>query len=180
MDPLSRTTSRESVHSRKSSHALLSGSPSLSTSSRKGRSLEPEGTVAPQVDRASLSMPPPASKTMPRQFHSRRPSKASDSGVAAAGSLPAESSTERARHSWAIADDGHLVAGQPLVPRHAAEAETESNRLSLSSLYSLGSAIYSTARGAMQSYPSSIAGSEHERKSLIASAAAFWSRCLPL
>jgi hypothetical protein len=43
------------------------------------------------------------------------------------------------------------------------DPETESNRLSFSSLYSLGSAIVDRARGIGVSGPSSSAGSEHER-----------------
>lgn len=51
----------------------------------------------------------------------------------------------------------------PIVrPNAAAEADAESKRLSFSSLYSLGSAIYSSARATGLSASSSIAGSEPE------------------
>jgi hypothetical protein len=51
-----------------------------------------------------------------------------------------------------------------LRPGKPSDPETESNRLSFSSLYSLGSAIYDRARGVGVSGPSSAMESEAERK----------------
>ena len=81
MDQLQRTQSRESAKSSKTTgggaHSLSSASSATSTS-RKARSAENE-TTSNNVERPALSMPPPASRTVSRNFPSRRLSKASDS-----------------------------------------------------------------------------------------------------
>lgn len=61
MDPLSRTTSGDSIRSHSSSHHLSNAS----SSTRKGRFVDIETTSA-EVNPASLSMPPPPSKPIPR------------------------------------------------------------------------------------------------------------------
>lgn len=87
-------------------------------------------------------MPPPNPKPT-----ARRPSKASDSAL-----LPASGIFDHPdpQVSSAIDDD--------TTPTTMSPADKESNRMSFSSLYSLGSQIYNSARGS--GGPSSIAGSE--------------------
>ncbi|KAF2789910.1 hypothetical protein K505DRAFT_283544 [Melanomma pulvis-pyrius CBS 109.77] len=181
MEPLSRTISGESARSW-TPHLLSSGT---SSSSRKSRGSEPEtgprpiagtdGSAAPtapkHVERSSVSMPPPASKAIPRQFPSRRPSKASDSiifentGDARNGSAIDESDTTptlEASRGVSLAST-HALALPDTAYRTSRDTDLESNRMSFSSLYSLGSVIYnSTARGL--SGPSSVSGSEPEVK----------------
>jgi hypothetical protein len=81
MDPLQPTSSKESSASSTqlrttSTHNLSSAS--SSAGSRKGRSAEPEITSSGSVERASISMPPPATKPVIRQYSSQRPTKPSD------------------------------------------------------------------------------------------------------
>jgi hypothetical protein len=86
MEQLQRTQSRESAQSLSKSggggggggaHSLSSASSATSTS-RKARSAENE-TTSGHVERTGVSMPPPASRTVSRNFPPRRLSKASDS-----------------------------------------------------------------------------------------------------
>lgn len=157
MDLLQRTPSANSTSSAYKSHAS-------SESSRKARSVEPDISAGSHgsIERASISMPPPTTSAMHRYTHSRRPSKASD--IAASTSTPY--------------NDGRIMqgdgAGQSSDPKDAtpanqtamqqflkaSEADTESNRLSFSSLYSMGSAIHAGSKGFPTSYPSSVAGSD--------------------
>ncbi|KKY21237.1 putative cortical actin cytoskeleton protein asp1 [Diplodia seriata] len=146
-DSLTRTASAESTRSRHGSHSLSGASSPLAN--RKSRSADP-GTSLGDVDRASISMPPPNPKPTARQQHDRRPSKASDSLVAASLTLDQPD----AQNSSAIDDDP--------TPTAASAADKESNRMSFSSLYSLGSQIYNNARSS--GGPSSIAGSEPDGK----------------
>lgn len=135
-------------------------------------------------------MPPPATRSLSRQVPPRRPSKTSDA-VLVTPAAPAEASSARAQYSkgspaGALADitptlDGNnsltkspADAQLPLRLPHAAlttanpkamerlEPDLESNRLSFSSLYSLGSGIYNTVKGIAGSYEPSIADSEIE------------------
>ncbi|KIW08095.1 uncharacterized protein PV09_01033 [Verruconis gallopava] len=92
MDALQRTQSRESARSTSKSGAISLSSAS-SGASRKARSAENE-TTSSSVERAGVSMPAPASRTVSRAFIARRPSKASDtvlltSAGAAGGALEA-------------------------------------------------------------------------------------------
>ncbi|KAF2843320.1 hypothetical protein M501DRAFT_994216 [Patellaria atrata CBS 101060] len=183
MEGLSRTTSSEITRTsgRNNAPHVLSGV-SSSASSRKGRSADPETNTSTNIERASLSMPPPASKAIPRQYPSRRPSKASDSSLLS--SSVAELGYEDTVATFAIdeaditptlggvrssRDSSQSLAGlilpEGLVKTsRASQVETESNRMSFSSLYSLGSAIYNGARGTATSGPSSVAGSESETR----------------
>jgi inositol hexakisphosphate/diphosphoinositol-pentakisphosphate kinase len=171
MDPLERTSSKESAASaqlRPSPHNLSSAS---SISSRKARS-EVE-TSSGNVERASLSMPPPATKPVARQFPAGRPRKGSDGQLV----TPPESLKDKAGKATSStideedvrpASDGIDNAPQdPLSKPHAAlhsakamEHEPDPKRASISSLYSIGSAIYNGARGIAGSYAGSIAESE--------------------
>ncbi|KAJ4349616.1 inositol hexakisphosphate and diphosphoinositol-pentakisphosphate kinase [Didymosphaeria variabile] len=149
---LSRTVSAENARTGPSH--LLAGTGNASAASRKGRASE-ETSDAKAV-RASISMPPPASKAVPRQFPSRRPSKASDVSLR-------ETLTDR-QPSPAIDDSTDLLTPTSEAVRtlthsdRRPEIEPTSNRLSFSSLYSIGSGIYpSTHR---MSGPASISGSD--------------------
>ena len=139
---LNRTVSTESTRA----PALLQSS----AASRKVRASE-ETSDASAV-RASISMPPPASKAVPRQFPSRRPSKAEDTSVLETLTEPQASS--------AIDDSDSLTptleSSRTLTDRRP---ESES-RLSFSSasLYSIGSGIYPTTH--RMSGPASNSGSD--------------------
>ena len=191
MEQLSRTISTESTKSSSWATSLLAAGNGSSPASRKARSSEPE-TEGGIVERSSVSMPPPASKSMAmRQFPSRRPSKASDSNNAGVFGLFETSGAPSSRHfhssnpststgSGSAIDEtditptlepsrhGSIAAGLTHLPlalpdtayRSKSDPETESNRMSFSSLYSLGSVIMNNARGL--SGPSSVTGSEPE------------------
>lgn len=166
MEQLSRTVSAES--SRSWTTQLLASGNGSSPASRKARSSEPE-TGGSNIERQSVSMPPPASKSVPIQFPSRRQSKASDtslvesSGAGKNGSVIEETDTtptlEGTRHG-SLAGTHTLTLPDTAFYRSKPDADAESNRLSFSSLYSLGSVIMNTTRGL--SGPSSVAGSEPE------------------
>ncbi|KAF2687198.1 hypothetical protein K458DRAFT_401771 [Lentithecium fluviatile CBS 122367] len=160
---LSRTVSSESTRSW-TPHLLAASGDGASPTSRKARSSEPE-TGGPNVERSSVSMPPPATKAVLRQFPPRRLSKASDSGIleflGAARNGHAVEDTDNATPTLEAARGGNLAAALTLPDAHhpaRSEGELESNRMSFSSLYSIGSAIYPNAR--TMSGPGSIAGSE--------------------
>ena len=167
MEPLERVESADSVRSRASSHHLSAASPALNR--RKSRFADAQ-TDSGDVERASISMPPPNSKLGPRQFSSqRRLSRTLDLGL--------QDTTNKMKSTSAIDDSegtptldgarkGNVspTASLPdpvfLAPR--SEPDLESNRMSFSSLYTYGSALYDRARGAMISAPSSVADSEPE------------------
>ena len=170
MEQLVRTSSGESARSWRTLH-LLPPDPS-----RKGRSSEPNKTGR-NVERASISMPPPASKSAARQFPSRRLSKTSDSSIVSAGVLQENLGTDTSRngsavdetdttptlegsHSKSVSSAHTLMLPDTALRQAKSEGDTESNRMSFSSLYSLGSAIYNGTRG--KSSPSSVADSEPE------------------
>jgi inositol hexakisphosphate/diphosphoinositol-pentakisphosphate kinase len=160
---LSRTVSSESARAQ---HLLASGN-GHSPASRKARSSEPE-TDGGNVERASVSMPPPANKGIARQFSSRRLSRASDISQVE-GSGPARNDEDPGTALETSSRLGYFAGAQTLaLPdtafyRSRSDPDADSNRLSLSSLYSLGSVILSSTRG--MSGPGSVAGSEPEGKS---------------
>ncbi|KAH7138909.1 histidine phosphatase superfamily-domain-containing protein [Dendryphion nanum] len=185
MEQLSRTVSSESSRSSWTTSLLLAAGNGTSPSSRKARSSEAE-TEGGNVERSSVSMPPPASKSIPRQFPSRRPSKASDSSFldsigapsarnaysnasASTGSAVDETDTtptlEASRHGSLAATLTHLPLALPDAAyrsKSVSDPDIDSHRMSFSSLYSLGSVIMNNARGL--SGPSSVTGSEPEGK----------------
>lgn len=133
-------------------------------SSRKARSAEPDLAARDNglVKRASISMPPPASTAMHRYSHSRRASKASDI-VASSSTLHPDSAAIHGQGESPVLEAKDPLHGHPTALQQylkPSEGDTESNRMSFSSLYSLGSVVYSGARALTTSYPSSIAGSE--------------------
>ena len=173
--------------SRTNLRSLLPTSSPSSMASRKGRSSE-AGVSNDGIDRASISMPPPASKSIlidPSTTSSPRLSMilGQDDALGSDSNL-IKSEKEPVNEGSAILDDlektpnlagtagngtsssyASLVlpgSAQRPAKMSAVEADTEGNRLSFSSLYSMGSALYSGATGAAsgtQSTTSSNAGS---------------------
>lgn len=152
--PLSRTTSTESTPSQPSTS---SWQPS---SGRKARAPEPQaGTESIEVKLSSLGTAALA-PIRPVGLTARRPSKASDS-------LKDYFGRNNMYSGSAIDEDGDAT---PLAasryPSSLSEAKSRSDveaaekRLSFSSLYSIGSAIYANTRGHSWSGRSSIVGSE--------------------
>lgn len=171
---LSRTASAEST---RSWQQLMAGS---LPADRKARSSEPE-MGGDSVGRASVSLPPSGSQAI-RQLPQRRASKASDSILdffgharssnssnSANGSAIEEVETtptlEGTRTSSLVPLNALMLpdALKPPPPRPPPDADApENKRLSFSSLYSIGSAIYANTRGHSWSGRSSLAGSEFE------------------
>ncbi|MCJ1351393.1 MAG: hypothetical protein MMC33_001377 [Icmadophila ericetorum] len=155
------------LESRTASRSLLSSSSSSSVS-RKGRSVE-AGLISNDINRASISMPPPASK----------PLRANMAGSASADILAqkepdgtgallmADDSEKTPNMSGAEGSSPNPPLALPesaLRPHKAGvgNQDDENNRLSFSSLFSMGSAIYGGPGGGIssaQSTASSTAGS---------------------
>lgn len=182
MEPLAHTSSKDSVKSHLSPRLLSEPSASTSTAiSRKGQSLDP-GTTPGNVDRAIISMPPPASVSVTRQYpavpsrnllRSFNPDKATIKATGTTTTAPPTAGDAHGSDDTTPTLEGNqipqyttplMLPEAALYPGKPADPETESNRLSFSSLYSLGSAIYDRARGVGVSGPSSAAGSEAECK----------------
>jgi inositol-hexakisphosphate/diphosphoinositol-pentakisphosphate 1-kinase len=151
-EELSRTTSRESQTSIK----LLQRTPS---SLHKGRQAEAEH-VAGDVDRASISMPPPASKPIPRYqrlgSHSTRAQDTDLTPIASAlqdetALLPpslqeqvaASKAVDESRPNLAASGD---FSDSMATRRSDPEVET-TKRMSLSSLYNIGRSAPSSVTG---------------------------------
>jgi inositol hexakisphosphate/diphosphoinositol-pentakisphosphate kinase len=162
---LSRTVSVESTRSWKQLMAASGSSPA----DRKARSSEPEmgGEI---VGRASVSLPSSGTQAI-RQIPARRPSKASDNSILEFfgqarnnGSAIEEDTTPTLEGTRAsLAPVNALMLPEAFRP-HRTDVDTaaENKRLSFSSLYSIGSAIFANNRGHSWSGRSSIAGSESE------------------
>ncbi|KAI9700610.1 MAG: hypothetical protein M1836_001977 [Candelina mexicana] len=148
------------MRSRTTSHTLSSASSVSSSSSRKGRFVEPDrsGAIA---ERASVSMPPASTKAVPNQrpLASRQPSTASQSGQQLSVALRAEIMPD----DLAIGDAGNTPTMKGLVPSPGSSPnltlpasairspwssqnprDVTSNRMSFSSLYSVSSANSNT------------------------------------
>ncbi|KAL8826876.1 MAG: hypothetical protein Q9191_003527 [Dirinaria sp. TL-2023a] len=168
------------VKTRTPSHTLLSSSPSTSTINRKSRFAD-IGTTT-NIGRASISMPPPA--TTPsftyRPSTSRRPSATllgnekpitrasmeSTRPVRPGNEIlepeDVEKTPSQSTHGAPLEPSTSLSLPEPSLKPPSSDTDGSSNRLSFSSLYSLGSAIYNGATGAVsapQSTASSNAGS---------------------
>jgi inositol hexakisphosphate/diphosphoinositol-pentakisphosphate kinase len=152
--PLSRTTSTESTPSQPSTSSWQP------PSGRKARASEPQaGTESIEVKLSPLGTSALA-PMRPIGLTARRPSKASDS-------LKDYFGRNNMHSGSAIDEDGDAT---PLAasryPSSLSEAKSRSdvdaaeNRLSFSSLYSIGSAIYANTRGHSWSGRSSVVGSE--------------------
>ena len=169
------------LKSRTPSHSLLRMSPSSSTSiDRKSRSAASGATVTP-TERASISMPPPSNPSSRRPLNEYVPS--GKAPVLSSDSLKTSRSTDDAVKpmdttrnvldnsdektpsvSGAQADNvARLALPDPslkISSPASGDMEISSNRLSFSSLRSIGSAIYSQGRSA-NSAASSNADSLH-------------------
>lgn len=185
---LSRTASAESTRPWQQLTTASGSSPA----DMKASSSLPE-TGGETVGRASVSSPPLGSQAI-RQIPTRRASKASDSileffgqarnnGTSPAGSAIDEADTtptlEGARAA-SLAPVNALMLPDAFRPPRATDVDSaENKRLSFSSLYSIGSAIYANTRGHSWSGKSSVAGSESEGTSLHINFFAY-RRCMSL
>ena len=167
------------IMGRSPSHSLLSTSPNNSTSNRKSRFAD-AGTVGGSVGRASLSMPPPSTKpsSIYRPATARLPSNLVNSaGMGETGfGMDGSKETDFPGDSGAVLDLQRTASVPGFQNESVAEPQSPSNisdsglkppnhglskpgdRLSLTSLYSLGSAIYDKATG-QGSTPASAASS---------------------
>ncbi|KAK3109570.1 inositol hexakisphosphate and diphosphoinositol-pentakisphosphate kinase, partial [Teratosphaeriaceae sp. CCFEE 6253] len=147
MDPLQRTTSSESARSQ---HPLTGASSSSPSSlSRKGRQADVD-TASIESDRASISMPPPAAKSISRyQAMPRRGSRVDNSGLLGAPNYsPVLEENTTPRLSGSAVEDGDTPDtmsksepnGLPSTVKRA-EPDLEANRMSFSSLYNYGRSI---------------------------------------
>ncbi len=163
---------------RSQSHTLLSASTTSVSANRKSRFAD-VGTSNADIARASISMPPPVTKPSStyKPSASRRPSAA----MASTDSVETDQSTDGSIEKNVVNDPvgsddlektPSVVGQQPhpasepytslilpdssLRPPHSSSTnpEIEGNRLSFSSLYSLGSAIYSGPAGGSSAPPS--------------------------
>ncbi|KAL8682843.1 MAG: hypothetical protein Q9186_001172 [Xanthomendoza sp. 1 TL-2023] len=167
--------------SRTSSHSLLHSALNAPVTSRKSRFVD-AGTTSAGTDRASISMPPPSRK--PSSTH-KTSSRQFPLGVPMNPGLGKEENAQGSKHGTGALDESVVAADQDKMPniqtlpasepcsplasdstlKHpstSAISDLEGNRLSLSSLYSLGSAIYNgtvSAHSASPSAASSNAGS---------------------
>lgn len=162
------------------SHSLLTATQNAAVPSRKSRFAD-VGTIGGSIGRASISMPPPATKpsSIYRPSSIRRPTALQKSMENNDGPSSLDGSLdERATGATNALEELDRVASSQSVPTsdpHSPSGYLESSlkpaassltkpgdRLSFSSLYSLGSAIYNGATGmasAPQSTASSTAGS---------------------
>lgn len=156
-----------SAKSRTTSHSLLSTSPNLLISSRKSRFADPGTTET--VGRASISMPPPTSK--PSSPYRPSPSRQSSKALVSPerydqvgnldGGTGSKASTELAMmedlektpslgsSQGKTSSDPYpqLTLPDPSLRPAVVNTESDGNRLSFSSLYSLGSGIYNGVAG---------------------------------
>ena len=174
-NPETRPGHSLSTTGRTPSHSLLSSSPNGATSNRKSRFAD-TGTVGGHVGRASLSMPPPATKpsSIYRPATARLPSNlgintaAGETGSEVDGIKDAEflsdygavAELQRTVSVPGLQDDIAVESQSPpklsdigLKPS-APALNKPGDRLSFSSLYSLGSAIYDKATGQPSAPPS--------------------------
>lgn len=162
------------------SHSLLSAPHNAAVPSRKSRFAD-AGTSGGNIGRASISMPPPATKpsSIYRPANVRRPTGAQSSMDSKDGRSSLDGSIEdKSFGDTAVLDDLEKSTSSQSVPAsepHSPSGISDSglkppgsafnksgDRLSFSSLYSLGSAIYNGTTGVTsppQSTASSTAGS---------------------
>ncbi|KAI4168798.1 MAG: hypothetical protein LQ343_006121 [Gyalolechia ehrenbergii] len=174
---ISLTRPRPPLRSRTPSHTLLHSNLNASTTSRKSRFAD-VGTTEGSIGRASISMPPPANKPPTHKQSASRQlssgltvdvgpekgdkSKNRISGVKEFDQSPVMEASEQTPNIQT------LPASEPCSPlppdstlkppTSSATIDKDGNRLSLSSLYSLGSAIYNGTVG-VHSAPASAASS---------------------
>ena len=142
------------LKSRTTSHSLLSSSSNSSNASRKGRVTE-IGVIDGNIGRASMSMPPPVSMSSPAQKYSKE--KSSDSqGTEDVDKTPNLNGIGRLSSSYAALS----LPDSAMKPTSSVSSagDNESNRMSYSSLFSMGS-INQSGPSASPSAASSTAGS---------------------
>ncbi len=172
-ESLTGTESVESPQSLSQSWQSLTSANSTSAAGRKARSSEPE-TGGNNVERASVSLPALGAKAI-RQTLARRTSKASDTALAEilanaknGSAIDETDETESTRSSASIGVNPLLLPDAFRPPRSdvdvAESSRLESSRLSFSSLYSIGSSIFSNNRGHNRSGRNSVVISEPEGK----------------
>ena len=177
-DPTKAAPSLPGRISRSSSHSLLSASLTSALENRKSRFAD-VGTSSADIARASISMPPPAIKPSStyKPSASRMPSAATSSTDSIAMGKNTGSSTEKTSVNNCVGSDDlektpnvasppPYPASEPYTPLSlldpsfrpprvsTSNPDLEDNRLSFSSLYSLGSAMYSGAAGGSSAPPS--------------------------
>lgn len=176
------TASNGTSHSRSSSFSLVAASPALGSAAfRKDlySQVDSAKTSGAEVEKGSISMPPPSNTHKPPSSSAynptsqRRPSssysqstysshhrKHSDSLIIRPNLAPARMASSLPDPE-AIDDSHEATPTASSLPDAALQVpDTDANRVSFSSIYQIGSALYDRARGAMASAPSSIAGSE--------------------
>lgn len=166
------------VKTRTLSHSLLSTSPSISAVNRKSRFAD-AGTTGASIGRASISMPPPATKPpfTYRPSTSRRPSSSlligekpihrkgmqdtpsAHSGNAMGEAEDVEKTPNQSTPGMPHEPSAPLVLPEASLRPPGSDTDGSSNRLSLSSLHSLGSVIYNGVTGSAASAPQSTASS---------------------
>ncbi|CAL8581497.1 inositol hexakisphosphate and diphosphoinositol-pentakisphosphate kinase [Xanthoria parietina] len=165
--------------SRTSSHTLLSSNLNPQATSRKSRFVD-AGTTPGTSDRASISMPPPASHRQPTSRQQSalamelEPAKDDNSSVGKVGRRVLDGSVV-VHDQDKMPDIQTLPASEPCsplapdstlkLPSSSAVSDPEGNRLSLTSLYSLGSAIYNGAVGSQSAPPSAASSNAGSVKS---------------
>lgn len=165
--------------SRTSSHTLLSSNLNPQVTSRKSRFVD-AGTTPGTLDRASISMPPPASHRQPTSRQQSalamelEPAKDDNLSVGKVGRRALDGSVV-VQDQDKMPDIQTLPASEPCsplapdstlkLPSSSAVSDPEANRLSLTSLYSLGSAIYNGAAGSQSAPPSAASSNAGSVKS---------------
>lgn len=166
------------------SHSLLSASHNAALPSRKSRFAD-VGTTGGNIGRASISMPPPAIKpsSIYRPANSRRPTNLSSAMDSKEGETGLDGTIEES----VVGDSAMLpdlvkttslpgiTASEPDTPMNLSDSNLKppnsslnkpGDRLSFSSLYSLGSAIYGAA-GLSTAPPSAASSNAGSIKSVV-------------
>ncbi|KAL8880987.1 MAG: hypothetical protein Q9198_001717, partial [Flavoplaca austrocitrina] len=165
--------------SRTSSHTLLNSNLNPEITSRKGRFVN-AGTTAGNSDRASISMPPPSNSKQPAPRRSSALATESGSGkddiiggikMGARALDPSTLVHDQDKtpniQTFPASDPCSQLApdSTPKLPPSSVGSDPDGNRLSLTSLYSLGSAIYSGAVGSHSAPPSAASSNAGSVKS---------------
>lgn len=188
--PTSASFPRPPLRSRTPSHTLLHSKLNAPAASRKSRFAD-AGTTEGSIDRASISMPPPANKPLTyRPSTSLHPSGLNMNLLAESAGRTSSSHHEettgsirgKAASQPSVLEDVEklpdiqtLPASEPCSPlppdstlkppTSSTSTDGEGSRLSFSSLYSLGSAIYNGTVGAQSAPPSAASSNAGSVKS---------------
>jgi len=165
------------------SHSLLTAPQGTHLPNRKSHSAE-VGTVGGNTGRASISMPPPATKpsSIYKPSSVRRPTVTHNASDVKEGQNPLDGTAEeRETEDTARLEDGEKSIGLLAAPTSEPQSPVSlpdsslkpptstlnqpGDRLSFSSLYSLGSAIYNGATGPTSAPPSAASSTAGSVKS---------------